>query len=274
MKQSFSHGRTKAVGGKSTLGQRCRPRRPCPPPRRPSQKTAPAAARAPRDSTPGQGVVLRQLTEEEKARRSAALPMRVYEVEARKRAEEDTGIAPSKRISWRAGARLPPGARRRGCRKGPRNLPASRRRRRTRRDERRPSRAQPQARGRRPVEEEGKRPPPRRAKGRRQGACGQEKVDDNRRRGRLTVTRALPATMSARAPLPPRRHLQRVSERAQRTSGRPARSDDPETIPGGRTRQPHGTPLGQTSSGADEERPHGDGQRSDRCRYRELVAAE
>src|SRR5438552_308126 len=92
VKQSFSHGRTKAVvvEKKRTLGAV-----PAKTPEKSAaastiQKTAPAAApaAAPRDGAPRAGVVLRQLTEEEKARRGAALAdARVYEVEARKRAE-------------------------------------------------------------------------------------------------------------------------------------------------------------------------------------------
>src|ERR1700748_1457204 len=97
VKQSFSHGRTKAVvvEKKRTLGGA-----PAAPTRAPAETkvastnqvrptTAPSqtAAPAPR------GVVLRQLTEEEKARRGAALAdARVYEDEARKRAEEEARL--------------------------------------------------------------------------------------------------------------------------------------------------------------------------------------
>src|SRR5260221_7275843 len=90
VKQSFSHGRTKAVvvEKKRTLG-------PVTMAKTPEKQTAPPAAKAApaapaRDAAPRAGVVLRQLTEEEKQRRGAALAdARVYEVEARKRAEED-----------------------------------------------------------------------------------------------------------------------------------------------------------------------------------------
>src|SRR6201996_2002525 len=94
VKQSFSHGRTKAVvvEKKRTLGGA-----PVAPTKAPAETkvastnqvrptTAPSqtAAPAPR------GVVLRQLTEEEKARRGAALAdARVYEEEARRQAEAD-----------------------------------------------------------------------------------------------------------------------------------------------------------------------------------------
>jgi len=95
VKQSFSHGRTKAVvvEKKRTLGPVTTKPSDKPAATPASAKTATAAATpaaAPRDGAPRAGVVLRQLTEEEKARRGAALAdARVYEVEARKRAEED-----------------------------------------------------------------------------------------------------------------------------------------------------------------------------------------
>ncbi len=92
VKQSFSHGRTKAV-----VVEKKRSTHPTPAAKAPADKAkpsadakaAPTAAAAPaRDVRPG--VVLRQLTDEEKARRGAALAdARVYEDEARKRAEED-----------------------------------------------------------------------------------------------------------------------------------------------------------------------------------------
>src|SRR6201985_679539 len=96
VKQSFSHGRTKAVvvEKKRTLG-------PTPPPattiKAPENKSAPVQTRPAATSQTAapapRGVVLRQLTEEEKARRGAALAdARVYEEEARKRAEEDAKV--------------------------------------------------------------------------------------------------------------------------------------------------------------------------------------
>jgi len=95
VKQSFSHGRSKAV-----VVEKKRAHRPLPGAKaeaapaksapsleaKPSATTtAPAASREPRA-----GVVLRQLTEEEKDARSRALAdARVHEEEARKRAEEE-----------------------------------------------------------------------------------------------------------------------------------------------------------------------------------------
>jgi translation initiation factor IF-2 len=95
VKQSFSHGRTKAVVVEKKRTARVggpaeAPAKTAAP--APEAKAAPAAtpAVAPRETAPRPGVVLRQLTEEEKARRGAALAdARVAEEEARKRAEEE-----------------------------------------------------------------------------------------------------------------------------------------------------------------------------------------
>ncbi|MEJ0027729.1 MAG: translation initiation factor IF-2 [Rhizomicrobium sp.] len=91
VKQSFSHGRTKAVvvEKKRTLGPTPPPAKTTVAPVRPAQP-APSAPSAPSPPPAPRGVVLRQLTEEEKARRGAALAdARVHEEEARKRAEEE-----------------------------------------------------------------------------------------------------------------------------------------------------------------------------------------
>jgi translation initiation factor IF-2 len=94
VKQSFSHGRTKAVVVEKKR-TRVEPGKPAERPQSAeAAKAAPvvekAAQPAARDAGLRAGVVLRQLTEEEKARRGAALAdARVYEEEARKRAEDD-----------------------------------------------------------------------------------------------------------------------------------------------------------------------------------------
>ena len=96
VKQSFSHGRTKAVvvEKKRTAhpGAPAAPAKPAPAEKAkaPAAEAAKPAAKpaAARDARPG--VVLRQLTEEEKARRGAALAdARVHEEEARRQAEDD-----------------------------------------------------------------------------------------------------------------------------------------------------------------------------------------
>jgi translation initiation factor IF-2 len=91
VKQSFSHGRTKAV-----VVEKKRSTGPVTPAKAPAAgKAKPEEAKAVSTPVPARdsarpGVVLRQLTDEEKARRGAALAdARVYEEEARKRAEED-----------------------------------------------------------------------------------------------------------------------------------------------------------------------------------------
>jgi translation initiation factor IF-2 len=91
VKQSFSHGRTKAVvvEKKRTLG--------APPTKAPAEKAVPVAEKAATPevkpapkAAPARGVVLRQLSEEEKARRAAALAdARVSDAEARKIAEDE-----------------------------------------------------------------------------------------------------------------------------------------------------------------------------------------
>jgi translation initiation factor IF-2 len=99
VKQSFSHGRTKAVvvEKKRTARVGGAPEAPAPKAAAapaaapPEAKAAPAAPAASREAP--RGVVLRQLTDEEKARRGAALAdARVYEEEARKRAEEESRL--------------------------------------------------------------------------------------------------------------------------------------------------------------------------------------
>ncbi|MGH6828858.1 MAG: translation initiation factor IF-2 associated domain-containing protein, partial [Rhizomicrobium sp.] len=88
VKQSFSHGRTKAVvvEKKRTLGAAPQPKE-SPKPARATQapEVKPAAARV-----PSRGVVLRQLSEEEKARRAAAIAdARLSDSEARRHAEAE-----------------------------------------------------------------------------------------------------------------------------------------------------------------------------------------
>src|SRR5580693_9616217 len=98
VKQSFSHGRTKAV-----VVEKKRSAHPTAPAAKAPEKARPAAetkvasqtapASAPRDAGLRAGVVLRQLTDEEKEARSRALAgARVEETEARKRAEEDAKL--------------------------------------------------------------------------------------------------------------------------------------------------------------------------------------
>jgi len=95
VKQSFSHGRTKAVVVEKKR-TRVEPGKPPERPQAAEPKAAAPASEKPAQTAPARdaglraGVVLRQLTDEEKARRGAALAdARVYEEEARKRAEDE-----------------------------------------------------------------------------------------------------------------------------------------------------------------------------------------
>src|SRR5215469_4269684 len=89
VKQSFSHGRTKAVvvEKKRTLGApgATPAAKPQAKPAQPEKAAAPAEATKPTAAAPARGVVLRQLSEEEKARRAAAIAdARVSDAEARR----------------------------------------------------------------------------------------------------------------------------------------------------------------------------------------------
>jgi translation initiation factor IF-2 len=91
VKQSFSHGRTKAVvvEKKRTLGAPA-PKAAAEKPAPAEIKAAPAEVKPAAKAAPVRGVVLRQLSDEEKNRRAAALAdARVSDSEARKNAEED-----------------------------------------------------------------------------------------------------------------------------------------------------------------------------------------
>ena len=98
-----------------------------------------------------------------------------------------------------------------------------------------------------------------------------KKGEGDRRRGKLTVTKALSGDDERmRSVASYKRHLQRINKgrRGGRRSRRSARSDDSRNHHRRRTRQPHGAPLGRRHQGADEERHDGDGQRRDRRRHR------
>src|SRR6476619_7658904 len=96
VKQSFSHGRSKAVvveKKRARVAPSAGGTKPVPAPERQASPTAEARTTqtvAPARDLHRPGVVLRQLTEEEKEARSRAIAdARVAEDEARKRAEED-----------------------------------------------------------------------------------------------------------------------------------------------------------------------------------------
>ncbi|MGZ5934497.1 MAG: translation initiation factor IF-2 [Rhizomicrobium sp.] len=255
VKQSFSHGRTKAVvvEKKRTLG-----------PATPAAKTtekpaaAPAAAKAapaatpaaaPREAAPRAGVVLRQLTEEEKQRRGAALAdARVYEVEARKRAEED---ARHRAIEEEKLAREREAAARRKAEEDARKAAEELARKHAEEEAaRRDTKAEPAAttaaaaaaaaasgapRVRRPLEEEEEETTTKKgAKVAAKVPAVKKVADESRRRGKLTVTRALSGDDErTRSVAAYRRHLQRVNKGAQQAPAGPAGPREvtiPETI--------------------------------------------
>ncbi|HSS83582.1 MAG TPA: translation initiation factor IF-2, partial [Reyranella sp.] len=93
VKQSFSHGRTKAVVVEKKRSAVPPAKPSAKPAEKPAEKPVAAAkadAQAPKTAAPARGVVLRQLSDEEKARRAAALAdARVSDSEARRIAEQD-----------------------------------------------------------------------------------------------------------------------------------------------------------------------------------------
>src|SRR5579864_444913 len=234
VKQSFSHGRTKAVvvEKKRTLGPVGAKPADKPAATPAAAKTAAAAtpaATTPRDAAPRAGVVLRQLTEEEKARRGAALAdARVYEVEARKRAEEE---ARHRAIEEEKLAREREAAARRKAEEDARKAQEELARkhaeeeaaRRDKKDEPASAAGAP-ARGRRTVEEDDEETTTKKgAKVAAKVPAAKKVGDDNRRRGKLTVTRALSGDDErTRSVAAYRRHLQRVNKTAQQAPAGPA----------------------------------------------------
>ena len=255
VKQSFSHGRTKAVvvEKKRTLGPATpaakTPEKPAAAPA--AAKAAPAAtpAAAPREAAPRAGVVLRQLTEEEKQRRGAALAdARVYEVEARKRAEED---ARHRAVEEEKLAREREAAARRKAEEDTRKAAEELARKHAEEEAaRRDTKAEPAAtsaaaaaaaaasgapRVRRPLEEEEEETTTKKgAKVAAKVPAVKKVADDSRRRGKLTVTRALSGDDErTRSVAAYRRHLQRVNKGAQQAPAGPAGPREvtiPETI--------------------------------------------
>src|SRR3984893_4813626 len=123
VRQSFSHGRSKAVvveKVKRRIGPAEGKAEPVAPERSatPKQAAAPATARAPSTATPAaaaaapktSGVVLRTLTEEERSARAQALAgAQLREHEERSRAEEEARVRGTGEGAGRAG-RAPSGA--------------------------------------------------------------------------------------------------------------------------------------------------------------------
>ncbi|MBL6939075.1 MAG: translation initiation factor IF-2 [Alphaproteobacteria bacterium] len=257
VKQSFSHGRTKAVvvEKKRTLGPTPPPAKPVAAPTKPAAPAPTPAPAAAAPAAPPRGVVLRQLTDEEKARRGAALAdARVHEEEARKRAEEEARrrAEEEERLRTEREAAL-----RRKAEEDARKKAEDEARKHA--DEEVARREKPAAAGgqpaaapatatpagapgaarhRRPVEEEEEEEATAK-KGAKPGAAAKpaaapKKVgDDNRRRGKLTVTRALSDDDErVRSVASFRRHLQRVKGAPSAPAGPagPREVTIPETI--------------------------------------------
>ncbi len=244
VKQSFSHGRTKAVvvEKKRTVG--------APPARSPMKQAAPAAQKAapkaPEKAAPAapapRGVVLRQLSEEEKARRAAALAeARVSDAEARRLAEQEAerrareeaqlaaerAAAEKRKVEEEARKAADEVARKRAEQEAARRLETPK-----------TAAAAPGEAPRRRLEnEEEEESSAKKGPGGKPGAAkvpaSPKKAEGERRRGKLTVTRALEGDDERiRSVASYRRHLQRVNKGHQVQAG-PAGPRDitiPETI--------------------------------------------
>jgi translation initiation factor IF-2 len=253
VKQSFSHGRTKAVvvekkrarvlpGTKATEpGEKPKGTLPD----APAPQFVPEAQTTARDAQPRAGVVLRQLTDEEKDARSRALAdARVMEAEARKRADED---ARQRATDEARLARERVAAERRKIEEDARKAAEELVRRHaeeeaSRRLERRDDgtvkteSAPPEAARRaRPVaEEEDEQAGAKKVGKAAPKAPAARKGVDSRRRGKLTVTKALQADDERmRSVAAYRRHLQRLNRAGQQQPAGPAGPREvtiPETI--------------------------------------------
>jgi len=250
VKQSFSHGRTKAV-----VVEKKRSTHPTAPMAKSPDKAKPVAetkvasqtapTSVPRDAGLRAGVVLRQLTDEEKDARSRALAgARVEELEARKRAEEDAkhrAVEDAKLAKEREAAdkrKAEEDARKAADEAAKRHAEEEATRRLDKREE--PASAKPAStaeapRRGRPVNEEEEE-----ATVKKGGAKVPAKVpaarkgEDTRRRGRLTVTKALSGDDErTRSVAAYKRHLQRINKGTQQQPAGPAGPREvtiPETI--------------------------------------------
>jgi translation initiation factor IF-2 len=244
VKQSFSHGRTKAVvvEKKRTLGAPAPAKAGSDKPARadkPAAAPAEAAKPAAKPAAPARGVVLRQLSDEEKARRAAAIAdARVSDSEARRQAEAEAARRAAEEELMKAERAA---AEKRKIEEDARKAAEAEARRHAeeaaRRVEPKPTVAPVEAARRRPVQEEeeenatkkiGNKIVPVKAPAPKKAGEGE------RRRGKLTVTRALSDDDErTRSVAAYRRHLQRVNKGHQVQQAGPAGPRDiviPETI--------------------------------------------
>ncbi len=244
VKQSFSHGRTKAVvvEKKRTLGAPAPAAKAEKPAAKAAAEPAPApvaAAAAPKAAAPARGVVLRQLSDEEKTRRATALAeakvsdaeaRKHAEVEAKRRAEDDEKLKIEKAAAEKRKVEE-------DARKAADDIAKKRAEEVARRTETPLSTVPGEAPRRRLVNEEeesSKRGTPGKPGAPKTPAPAKKVVGEGeRRRGKLTVTRALAGDDErVRSVAAYKRHLQRVNKGHQVQAG-PAGPRDiivPETI--------------------------------------------
>jgi len=245
VKQSFSHGRTKAVvvEKKRTLGAPApakaeKPAAAAKPAAAPGAEAAkPAAAKAPAS----RGVVLRQLSDEEKARRAAAIAdARVSDAEARRHAEEEAqrrAVEEEKMKAERAAAekrKAEEDARKAAEAEARRHAEAEAAR---RAEPAKPAPVEAEPARRRLVQEEEEESQTKKIGNKIipvKPAAPKKAGEGERRRGKLTVTRALEGDDErVRSVAAYRRHLQRVNKGHQVQQAGPAGPRDiviPETI--------------------------------------------
>ena len=240
VKQSFSHGRTKAVVVEKKRARAGSPGKPIEAPERkpaPTTETASIQPISPARDPHRAGVVLRQLTEEEKEARSRALAdARVAEEEARKHAEDDArhrAIEEGRLAKERAAAekrKAEEEARKRTEEEVRRHAEEEAARRLDKKEE--PAVAEAPRRGRPLVAEEEEEAPKKGAKA--PAKTPARKTTDARRRGKLTVTAALSdSDERMRSVASFRRHLQRVNKTGRQHAAAPAGPREvtiPETI--------------------------------------------
>ena len=240
VKQSFSHGRTKAVVVEKKRSATPPAAAPKSAPKAAAKAPVPEArTEAPKTAVPARGVVLRQLSEEEKARRAVALAdARVSDAEARKNAEADAKrraedeeklkaeklAAEKRKIEEEARKTADEAAKKRAEQEAAKRLdPAA-------------TPVAGEAPRRRLVneeEEESSKKGPGKPGAPKTPAPKKTVTEGERRRGKLTVTRALEGDDERQRSLASfRRHLQRVNKGHQVQAG-PAGPRDivvPETI--------------------------------------------
>ncbi|HTT83972.1 MAG TPA: translation initiation factor IF-2 [Rhizomicrobium sp.] len=251
VKQSFSHGRTKAVVVEKKRARVATPAKGPESAERPQKLAEPAATRsatpAPIRETqaPRAGVVLRQLTDEEKEARSRALAdARLVEAEARKRADEEArhrAVEEARLARERAAAekrKAEEDARKAAEEAVRRHAEEEALRRLDKKDEGEAKTAAPAAgavkRARPVVEEEDEQASAKKVGKAVPKAPAARKGTDARRRGKLTITKALQADDERQRSVASfRRHLQRLNRTGQQTAAPPAGPREvviPETI--------------------------------------------